>query len=138
MKLLERGWRYLLAESFIWIVYCFFQPARFHKEIEIPGYFKPKRIVPMLRVSISLFLCSFLFFCCALYIAIMFHSFVINTTKFLSISAWLFLGLTILTIPGGIILGIARGITLAIAWSIAYIVSVLFFSYDFNNSDALL
>src|SRR5438045_3818446 len=101
MKSLERGWRYLLAEPFTWIVYCFFQPARFQREIEIPGYFKPKRIVPMLRVSISLFLFSFLFFCYALYIAIMFHLSVINTIDFLSIIAWLFLGLTIIIISGG-------------------------------------
>src|SRR6266496_1739079 len=138
MTYLGRGWHYLLAEPFIWIAYCFFQPTRFQREIEIPGYFRLKRIIPILRVSLPLFLSSFLFFCCATYIAIMVHSFIINTTEFLSITAWLFLGLTILALAGGIILSVARGITLASAWSIAYIVTVLFFSYDFNNSDALL
>jgi uncharacterized protein len=138
MKYLERGWHSLVAEPFIWIAYCFFQPTRFQREIEIPGYFRLKRIIPILRVSLPLFLCSFLFFCGATYIAIMVHSFVINTTKFLSITAWLFLGFIILALLGGIILSISRGIILASAWSIAYIVSVLFLSSDFNSSDVLL
>src|SRR5450755_1335531 len=133
MKFLERGWRYLLAEPFIWIVYCFFQPARFQREIEIPGYFQLKRMGPILRVGIPLLLCSFLFFCCALYLSIMFHSFVINTSKFLSMTSWLLLGLTILTISGGIILSTARSITLACAWGIVYTLTVLFFSYDLTN-----
>src|SRR6266700_3309739 len=135
MKSLEKGWRYLLVEPFIWIAYCFFQPARFQRDIEIPGYFKLRRIAPLLRVSIPLFLCSFLFFCCALYIDIIFHSFVINTPKFLSITAWLLLGLIILTLPGGFILSLARGIVLASTWSVTYTIISLFFIYNPNNGD---
>ena len=138
MNSLQRGWHYLLAELFIWITYCFFQPTRFQRELEISGYFRLKRIIPILRVSIPLFLGSFLLFCCALYVAIMVRSFVITTTQFLSITAWLFLGLTILALLGGFILSIARGIALASAWSLAFIVSALFFSSIFNNSDGLL
>jgi len=132
MQSLKRAWRYLLTEPLTWIFYCFFQPARFRREIEIPGYFKLRRTIPTLRVSAPLLLCSFLFFCCALFIDIVFNSVDADISTFLYTTTWLFIGFTILSVLGGIILSIARSITLVIAWSIIYTLTALFYSFDIN------
>src|SRR6266496_1599227 len=138
MQPLKRAWHYLLTEPLTWIFYCFFQPARFRREIEIPGYFKLKRTIPTLRVSAPLFLSSFLFFCCASFIDIIFNSVDADISTFLYTTTWLLIGFTILSILGGIILSIARGITLAVSWSIIYTLTALFYSSDFNINTFLI
>src|SRR6266487_3357091 len=59
MERVKRAWQYLFIEPFIWLFYCFFQPARFRREVEIRDL--SKRIVPMLRLALPLFLISYPF-----------------------------------------------------------------------------
>src|SRR5438128_57983 len=130
MEPLTRAWRYLLAEPFTWVVCCFFRPTRFQKDIEIPGYFKLRRTVPMLRTSVPLLVCFFPLFCGVVVIDLRVNSLEVDIPTLSSISFWLFLGCTILSIFGGIILGIARGVTLAVVWNIVYMFAVLYTSLD--------
>ncbi len=132
MKPLKRAWSYLLTEPFGWIFYCFFQPKRFRGEIEISGYFKLKRVGPTLRMIIPLFLCFFPFLLVSWSIDFLFD--ISDILYYLHITFWLFIGLAILSILGGITLSIARGITLGIIWSILYIFITIFYSVDINAS----
>lgn len=58
---MKQIWHYLLAEPFMWIFCCFFQPDRFSKEFETEGFFNIKRIVPMLRIIVPAFIIAYLF-----------------------------------------------------------------------------
>ena len=53
----KRIWHYILLEPLTWIFYCFFQPRRFQSEFETKGF--SKRIVPMLRLALPIFIISF-------------------------------------------------------------------------------
>src|SRR2546421_1861923 len=49
--------RYLILEPFTWIFYCYFQPSFFKREIEPIGV--TKRVVPILRMLLPMFVCVF-------------------------------------------------------------------------------
>src|SRR5690242_12845465 len=105
MELFVRIWRYLLAEPFTWVVCCFFGPTRFQKDIEIVGYFDMRRMVPMLRASVLLFLCFFPLFCVAVGIENRTKALDVDTSTFFSLCIWFFLGCVLLGVLGGVILG---------------------------------
>ncbi|HYU77085.1 MAG TPA: hypothetical protein VEL31_30820, partial [Ktedonobacteraceae bacterium] len=50
-------WRYLVAEPYTWLFFCFFQPARFRTEYEQQGFLK--RTVLILRLVLPLYLLSY-------------------------------------------------------------------------------
>src|SRR5947209_4083922 len=50
-------WHRILGEPFVWLFYCFFQPARFRRQFE--GKSLGLRIVLMLRLALPLFLVSY-------------------------------------------------------------------------------
>src|SRR5437867_12540428 len=52
-------WRYLLAEPYTWLFFCFFQPTRFGTEYEQQSFLK--RIVLIFRLALPLFLLSYPF-----------------------------------------------------------------------------
>src|SRR6266480_3314690 len=52
-------WHYVLVEPFFWLFYCFFQPLRFRSEFEVPSFWK--RIVPMFRLALPIFLLAYPF-----------------------------------------------------------------------------
>src|SRR5258708_2853302 len=57
MKPIERVWHYLLADPFTWLFYYFFQPAEFRREFETKDF--AERILPMLRLTLPIFLVSY-------------------------------------------------------------------------------
>lgn len=57
MQYIKCTWRTMFAEPFMWLFYCFFQPARFKRECEITGF--AKRMRAMLRLALPVFLCSY-------------------------------------------------------------------------------
>jgi hypothetical protein len=50
-------WRYLVAEPYTWLFFCFFQPARFRTAYEQQGFWK--RTVLILRLILPLFLLAY-------------------------------------------------------------------------------
>src|SRR5439155_87752 len=84
----------------------------------------------MMRTSVPLLVCFFSLFCGVVVIDLRVNSLEVDIPTLSSISFWLFLGCTILSIFGGIILGIARGVTLAVVWNIVYMFAVLYTSLD--------
>lgn len=61
---MKRFWRLFIAEPFVWIFLCFFQPSKFERDINIKGYGRHlvrKRLVLMLQLTIPLFLCAYPF-----------------------------------------------------------------------------
>src|SRR5207248_8298851 len=57
MKHMRRVWRYVLAEPFMWLFYCFFQPGRFKRECESKDFLK--RMISMLRLALPMFLYTY-------------------------------------------------------------------------------
>ncbi len=53
----KQTWHYLVVEPFTWLFYCFFQPVRFKNEFGEYSFWK--RIVPMLRLALPIFLLSY-------------------------------------------------------------------------------
>src|SRR5260370_19482049 len=127
MKRLKQIWQYAFMEPFTWIFYCFFQPVRFRREFEVPGYFKLKRLLPMLRVTLPLFFCSYLCTIVSFLIVEYPHSpFFASFSAFvnfvlISYAERLFIGIAVFGIAGGFILGIGRGIIFSIICGLMYI-----------------
>src|SRR5216684_9054850 len=84
MKTGRLVWHYVLAEPFSWLFYCFFQPTRFKREFEAQSLWK--RIGPMLRLALPIFLVSYPL---ALVVqAIFASSSRVNLLSFLLTTAW--------------------------------------------------
>lgn len=102
----QQAWYYLLAEPFNWLFYCFFQPALFKRKFEAQSLWK--RIGPMLRLALPVFLVSYPL---ALVVqAILASSSRVNLLSFLLTVAWA----TVLAVGWGIVGGIAADISLGI------------------------
>ena len=56
MTNLQHAWHYFISEPFTWIFYVFFQPDRFTREVEAryPGI--GRRVMPMLKLIVPIFL----------------------------------------------------------------------------------
>src|SRR4051812_696872 len=110
MTNLQRAWHYWLAEPFTWIFYIFFQPQRFAREFETQYLHFRQRVVPMLRLSIPLFLMGYPLALAGQTILISFHLMPPDPFRLLLIAA---VGVTVgiaVGIAGGIVFGIAVGI----------------------------
>ena len=137
MKYLKQVWHYLILEPLSWLFYCFFQPIWFKSEFEINGLWK--RIIPMLRLTLPIFLVAYPFVLigqltpCGLFLGIDFGCYPSvldllqrdSLPRILSIQWNIFLTIawaTILGIAWGILWGILGnmtwGITLAIGLGI--------------------
>ncbi len=55
--LLKRAWHYVITEPFLWLFYCFFQPARFRREFERNSSLN--RIFPLFKLALPMFIISF-------------------------------------------------------------------------------
>src|SRR6266571_8858909 len=112
MKQMKRSWHHLLDEPFTWIFYCFFQPAKFTREFEVQGF--SKRIVPMLRLALPMFLISYLFVLAArgILIAISLVQYP-DAVDFLLSTA----GYTVLSIVFGMVVGIVFGMVIGIVFA---------------------
>src|SRR5579864_215054 len=102
----QRVWHYMLAEPFTWLFYCFFQPARFKREFEAQSLWK--RIGPMLRLALPIFLISYP--PTLVVQAILASSPSVNLLSFLLTTAWA----TVLAVGWGTVGGIAADISLGI------------------------
>src|SRR5690242_16300737 len=123
---MKQGVHFWVIDPFCWLFYCFFQPTRFKREYEREGIIK--RIIPMLRLILPLFLLSYLL---ALILELFFFLVTHRTTvlqvdvallslgTFLAVSAkFVLLGVIIgciVGIGGGIALGSALAIALGVA-----------------------
>src|SRR5438552_2543528 len=119
MMNLRRAWHYWLAEPFTWIFYTFFQPQRFSREFETqyPRFWQ--RVVPMLRLIITVFLVGYPLALAGQLMILPFHL-VSPDTFHLLLSAAVGIAFGIaLGIALGIAFGIALGIALGIAFGIA-------------------
>src|SRR6266849_1577908 len=106
MKTGQQAWYYLLADPFTWLFYCFFQPALFKREFEAQSL--SKRIGPMLRLALPIFLISYPL---ALVVqAIFASSSRVNLLSFLLTTAWA----TVLAVGWGTVGGIAADTSLGI------------------------
>src|SRR5216684_8162622 len=114
MKTGRLVWHYVLAEPFTWLFYCFFQPTRFKREFEVQSLWK--RVVPMLRLALPIFLVSYPL---ALVVqAILASRPPVNIFSFLLATAWATVLAVGWGIVGGIVADISVGIVLGIALSI--------------------
>jgi len=57
MKPIERTWHYFLVDPFTWLFYYFCQPTNFPREFETEDF--AKRIIPMLRLAMPIFIVSY-------------------------------------------------------------------------------
>ena len=57
MVRLVQAWRYWIQEPLIWLLYCYFQPARFNRDFETRDL--SGRLLAMLRLSLPMFLCAY-------------------------------------------------------------------------------
>ena len=116
---MKRGLYYLLAEPFIVIFYCFFQPTRFRKDLEIKSSLRLKRSAMMLRLTLPMLLISYpLVLMVLMSLNTMFPEIFAlpSMFNFLLASA----GNTFLGVVGGIALGITGGIGLGITGGIGF------------------
>lgn len=139
---MKLAWKYIIAEPFSWLFYCFFQPTKFKQDFEIKGFWN--RIMPMLRLALPLFLISYFLALPTLAIPCgsIFHSTIgcypnvspqiLNGNWYLALvtakNTLLSTALTcVLGIAVGILWGITGGVALGIVWSItlAYAVSII-------------
>jgi uncharacterized protein len=132
MKTGQQAWHYVLAEPFIWLIYCFFQPARFKRDFEVQSLWK--RFVPMLRLALPIFLVSYL-----LALVLQAFAFVVQATlvsgfqtgrppvnifNFLLNTAWATVLAVGLGTVGGILAGIAAGISVGIVLGMALSIGI--------------
>jgi uncharacterized protein len=111
--------RYLVAEPYTWLFFCFFQPARFRTEYEQQGYLK--RTILILRLILPLFLLSYPF---AVAVQVLlsgcFLSCNFTESSSIRMNLLLFTGqATVLGIGSGMVAGVLGDIGLGIVLSIA-------------------
>src|SRR6266849_6662642 len=132
MDNIELDWNNLVAEPFTWLFCYIFQPNRFKKDFEIGGLQILKRIVPMLKLALPMFICSYLLAVVTCIISLKILT-IVNAARFsfedvfvldsnvvnlMFLVAQATIQGIILGIILGIVLGIRFGITLGIALAI--------------------
>ncbi len=101
----RQAWHYVLAEPFIWLFYCFFQPGRFKREFEVQSLWR--RIGLMIRLALPIFLVSYPL---ALVVQALASRPPANIFSFLITTAWA----TVLGVGWGIVGGVLGDIRLGI------------------------
>src|SRR5579864_1006873 len=129
------AWYYILAQPSSWLFYCFFQPARFKREFEAQSF--SKRIGPMLRLTLPIFLISY-----PLALLVQFildRSFPdsgvpVNIFNFLLTTAWA----TVLGVGWGIVGGVVGDIRLGIILGIALSIGGIAGNYEFGIIEGIV
>src|SRR5438105_3613502 len=119
-------WRHFLREPCTWILYCFFQPLRFKKDIEVQRF--SKRLGLMCKLALPLYLISLLLALLARTILCMllpqaYHGYFLTTitfsdphlASFLLDTTWATLLAILAAVLGGAVFGLAPGIAGGIA-----------------------
>lgn len=111
MKYLQSAYRYLLVEPFLLLFRAIFEPGRFRREYEISGWRFWKRIVPMLRLFLPMFVFCYPIALIAdpLLVLLRLASYHDLANFFVVTSIYIAVG-----VAGGVVFGIAGGIVLGI------------------------
>lgn len=117
MNVIGRLWRYLLAEPFAWIFYCFFQPLKFMPVYEQSAF--PGRLRLLLRLFLPVFIICYPF--CLITHTIIYAVYNTRSTDYSNVGS-LLLSIAIATVIsigagmiGGLIGGVRIGIMLGLA-----------------------
>ena len=129
------AWHYVLAEPFTWLFYCFFQPARFKRELEVQSFWR--RIGLMLRLALPIFLVSYPL---ALVVQALFASSFpasgppVDIFNFLLTTA----GATVLGVGWGIVGGVVGNIRLGVILGTALSIGGIAGNYGFGIIEGIV